>query len=82
MTNALVKEYVRAIRELKPRVFVMENVGMLKSEVHRFYYSYEDKASIDSLEKLVNRLFPTKESDVEQSDIKYAKSIKVIIDKT
>lgn len=49
MNNALVKEYVRAIRELKPRVFVMENVGMLKSEVHRFYYSYEDKASIDSL---------------------------------
>lgn len=35
--NGLVKEYVRAIIELKPSMFVMENVSMLKSDVHRFY---------------------------------------------
>lgn len=35
--NMLVKQYVRAVMELKPKAFVMENVEMLKSEVHRFY---------------------------------------------
>lgn len=49
MNNALVKEYVRAIQELTPRVFVMENVSMLKSDVHRFYYSDKDKKTIDNL---------------------------------
>lgn len=47
LNNRLVKEYVRAVCELKPRVFVMENVGMLRSETHRFYYSEEDKDIID-----------------------------------
>lgn len=47
--NSLVKEYVRAVRELKPDVFVMENVSMLRSETHRFYYSKYDKELIDEL---------------------------------
>ncbi len=45
MNNQLVKEYVRAICELQPKVFVMENVKMLKSDVHMFYYTEEDKQS-------------------------------------
>lgn len=45
--NRLVKEYVRAVCELKPTVFVMENVDMLRSETHRFYYSEEDRNIID-----------------------------------
>lgn len=49
MNNALVKEYVRAIREMRPTVFVMENVSMLRSETHRFYYSQHDKETIDEL---------------------------------
>ena len=48
--NSLVKEYVRAVCELRPKVFVMENVGMLRSTVHRFYYSEKDKELIDSLD--------------------------------
>lgn len=48
--NSLVKEFVRAVRELRPRVFVMENVGMLRSASHRFYYSNNDKTLIDSLD--------------------------------
>ena len=48
--NSLVKEYVRAVCELRPKVFVMENVGMLRSAVHRFYYSENDKELIDSLD--------------------------------
>lgn len=40
--NMLVKEYIRAIQELQPKAFVMENVSMLKSDVHRFYLSHDD----------------------------------------
>lgn len=40
--NMLVKQYIRAILELKPKAFVMENVSMLKSEVHRFYMERRD----------------------------------------
>lgn len=40
--NSLVKEYIRAILELKPSAFVMENVSMLKSDVHRFYLTEKD----------------------------------------
>lgn len=35
--NKLVKQYIRAITELQPKAFVMENVSMLKSDLHRFY---------------------------------------------
>lgn len=40
--NMLVKQYIRAILELQPKAFVLENVSMLKSEVHRFYITYAD----------------------------------------
>ena len=42
MNNVLVKEYFRAIKELNPRAFVMENVSMLQSDTHRFYDSSID----------------------------------------
>lgn len=41
--NMLVKQYIRAIVELQPKAFVMENVSMLKSDVHRFYLDKKDK---------------------------------------
>lgn len=40
--NMLVKQYIRAIRELSPKAFVMENVSMLRSDVHRFYLDAAD----------------------------------------
>lgn len=40
--NMLVKQYIRAILELKPKAFVMENVSMLRSDVHRFYLDIKD----------------------------------------
>lgn len=49
LNNGLVKQFVRAITELQPTVFVMENVGMLKSDTHRFYYSQEDVEDIEKL---------------------------------
>lgn len=41
--NMLVKQYIRAIIELQPKAFVMENVSMLRSEVHRFYMEKGDE---------------------------------------
>lgn len=46
--NMLVKQYIRAIRELQPKAFVMENVSMLRSDVHRFYMEETD---LDIVEK-------------------------------
>ena len=44
--NMLVKQYVRAIQELRPKAFVMENVSMLQSDVHRFYLDEKDQAIV------------------------------------
>lgn len=49
MNNSLVKEYFRAIKEISPVAFVMENVSMLRSDTHRFYESYKDNTEIDTL---------------------------------
>lgn len=49
MNNALVKEYFRVIREVRPRAFVMENVSMIMSETHRFYDSEIDHDEIARL---------------------------------
>ncbi len=44
--NLLVKEYIRAIQDLQPKAFVMENVSMLKSDVHRFFINHSDEEQI------------------------------------
>lgn len=49
MNNGLVKEYFRAIKEIKPKAFVMENVSMLRSDTHRFYESTKDNQEIEAL---------------------------------
>ena len=60
--NGLVKEYVRAVRELRPAIFVMENVSMLKSETHRFYCSSDD------MEELQRLQIPTEEDSITLTD--------------
>ena len=55
--NMLVKQYIRAIRELQPKAFVMENVSMLRSDVHRFYL---DEADALLLGKYDIPMVPTK----------------------
>ena len=49
MNNGLVKDYFRAIRQIRPKAFVMENVSMLSSDTHRFYESVRDNDEIDAL---------------------------------
>lgn len=51
MNNGLVKEFFRAIKEIKPKAFIMENVGMLRSDKHRFYESEKDNDLISALTK-------------------------------
>lgn len=50
MNNMLIKQYIRAIVELEPKAFVLENVGMLKSDVHRFYMEQNDGDMIKKYE--------------------------------
>lgn len=47
LNNKLVKEFIRAILQLQPKAFVMENVSMLKSNVHRFYIEEDDVRTIE-----------------------------------
>ncbi len=62
--NMLVKQYLRAIIELKPRAFVMENVGMLSSDVHRFYMEKGDEEIIKQY-KIPVKLTPLHLLDAE-----------------
>jgi DNA (cytosine-5)-methyltransferase 1 len=48
--NQLVKEYLRAIEEVRPKAFVMENVRTMDSEKHKFYLNVEDEGIIDDLD--------------------------------
>ncbi|MCA5933490.1 DNA cytosine methyltransferase [Pectobacterium versatile] len=41
--NSLVKKFVQAVLNLNPKAFVMENVSLLQSKVHRFYVDENDK---------------------------------------
>ena len=49
MNNSLVKEFFRAVIEIDPQAFVMENVSMLSSETHRFYDSSIDHEMVKRL---------------------------------
>ena len=75
MNNALVKEYFRAIKEIKPRAFVMENVSMLKSSIHRFYDSYIDHDLIKKLNETsadpAKPLIPMREDKIVMSSRNY-----------
>ncbi|WP_080847903.1 DNA cytosine methyltransferase [Cytobacillus gottheilii] len=47
--NNLVKQYLRAIEDIKPVAFVMENVKSMESEKHKFFMSEEDEAELVNL---------------------------------
>ncbi len=72
MNNGLVKEYYRAISELKPAVFVMENVSSIQSETHRFYCTKGETEKIESLgivcrddSIVLSKLFPVLSETIE-----------------
>ncbi|WP_404354881.1 DNA cytosine methyltransferase [Cytobacillus firmus] len=47
--NQLVKEYLRAIEEIRPKAFVMENVRTMESEKHKFFLNESDEAELVKL---------------------------------
>jgi DNA (cytosine-5)-methyltransferase 1 len=44
--NSLVKKFVQAVLHLGPMAFVMENVSMLQSNIHRFFVDADDQGWI------------------------------------
>lgn len=64
--NMLVKQYIRAILELQPKAFVMENVSMLKSDVHRFFLSKYDRSILRQYE------IPSKNTPVRLIEKQYS----------
>lgn len=63
--NMLVKQYLRAVISLQPKAFVMENVSMLKSDVHRFYMEKGDEELVKHYD------IPTKTTPIHLLDQKY-----------
>jgi DNA (cytosine-5)-methyltransferase 1 len=55
--NQLVKEYLRAIEEVRPKAFVMENVRTLESAKHKFFISDDDEKELAELEVKVDDEF-------------------------
>jgi DNA (cytosine-5)-methyltransferase 1 len=47
--NQLVKEYIRAIEEIRPIAFVMENVKSIVSDKHKFFLSTEYEEELGEL---------------------------------
>ena len=76
--NMLVKQYIRAIVELQPKAFVMENVSMLKSDVHRFYLDKKDQAIVRKYE------IPMKETKIVLLEETYVfdRAIDIVQDKS
>ena len=44
--NQLIKEYIRAIEEIQPKAFIMENVKNMNSSTHKFYLTRHDKLEV------------------------------------
>lgn len=63
--NSLVKKFIQAVLHLKPTAFVMENVGMLQSNVHRFYVDVDDQAAVERYN------IPTEQSEITLLEEKF-----------
>ena len=76
--NMLVKQYLRAILELQPKAFVMENVSMLRSKVHRFYMEHGDEETVKKCS------IPVKETPLSLLDAKFIfdSAIDIVQDET
>jgi DNA (cytosine-5)-methyltransferase 1 len=54
--NSLVKKFVQTVLHLNPMAFVMENVSMLQSDIHRFYV---DEADVQTIKKYSIKTSPS-----------------------
>lgn len=53
--NQLVQHYVRAIEELHPKIFVLENVKTLESKKHFFFVTHANKNEIQRLNMRIKK---------------------------
>src|SRR5690606_27228323 len=70
--NQLVKEYARAIRDIKPIAFLMENVKSMNSSVHKFFvtnYLNGDQNDFSSQRHLDEISQPGQTALYEEDDI-------------
>lgn len=74
MNNRLVKEYVRAVCELHPRAFVMENVAMLRSSIHRFIVDEQDFGN----DVVMGLPMTTEDLELLPSDIQFPDALEFI----
>jgi len=63
--NSLVKKFVQTVLHLNPTAFVMENVSMLQSSVHRFYIDENDREIIKKYD------IKTTPAEIQLLDVKY-----------
>ncbi|WP_256758446.1 DNA cytosine methyltransferase [Cohnella sp. WQ 127256] len=77
--NQLVKHYLRAIEHLRPKAFVMENVKMMGSRTHKFFYSPEDLNELQCLgfeKKLKSEEYPlAKSTQFDQELLQFLNNI-------
>jgi len=70
MNNSLIKEFFRAIKEIQPMAFVMENVSMLQSDIHRFYETTGDHEEIERLGiKLKDDIIVLSKQEIAEIDL-------------
>ena len=70
MNNSLIKEFFRAIKEIQPMAFVMENVSMLQSDIHRFYNTINDHEEIKQLGiKLKDDIITLSKNEIHEIDL-------------
>lgn len=81
MNNHLVKEYVRAICELRPKAFVMENVAMLRSHLHRFIVDESDlsDARVMALDMQEDRIELLPASAAFPEALEFAKELRNVV---
>lgn len=69
LNNSLIKEFFRAIKEIRPLAFVMENVNTLQSDIHRFYDTIVDHEEVERLRlNLRNDIIPLSRYEIKGID--------------
>lgn len=69
--NQLIKEFVRAIRDIKPTAFLMENVKTMHSPVHKFFVTKESHEELNDFSSIqhLKEITKTNEKPIYKDDI-------------
>lgn len=85
--NKLVKEYVRAVRDVKPIAFLMENVKSINSSVHKFFVTkykadnqndFSSRHHLDQITQEDNKLYNKDTIELLSTD---SESLKMVLGK-